>query len=126
MNLKNLIISIIMVLVFQILFTPTLSNAQNMGEVIQQGDNFVSRGNILIDQSKLDESMSFIFNSLFIVGMILTVFVGGFLGIKYIVASAEDKAEIKKTMIPFVVGSIVIFGAFTIWKVTVSILNEVA
>ena len=123
---KNIIISIIIMLLFQLFFIPTLSNAQNMGEVVQQGDDFVSRGKILIDQSKLNETMSFIFNSLLVVGIILSVFVGGFLGIKFMVSSAEEKAEIKKIMMPFVTGCIVIFGAYGIWRIVVTIMNQVS
>lgn len=36
------------------------------------------------------------------------------LGIKYMVGSAEEKAEYKKTMIPYLVGAILIFAAGTI------------
>ena len=36
------------------------------------------------------------------------------LGIKYMMGSAEEKAEYKKTMIPYVVGAILIFAATTI------------
>ena len=33
------------------------------------------------------------------------------LGIKYMMGSAEEKAEYKKTMIPYLVGAILVFGA---------------
>ena len=125
MDLKKITMAILLILIFQFMFIPTLSNAQNMGEVIQQGDAFVNNGKILIDQNKLKETMSFIFNSLFVVGMILSVFVGGFLGIKYMTSSVEDKAEIKKTMLPFATGCIVIFGAYGIWKIVITILNQI-
>ena len=36
------------------------------------------------------------------------------LGIKYMMGSAEEKAEYKKTMIPYLVGAILIFAAGTI------------
>ena len=40
------------------------------------------------------------------------------------IASAEDKAKIKEAMIPYVLGCIVIFGAFGIWKLAITILNN--
>ena len=34
-------------------------------------------------------------------------------------AGAESKAQIKQSMIPFVIGCIVVFSAFGIWKAVV-------
>ena len=51
------------------------------------------------------------------VGVILSVIVLIVLGIKYMMGSAEEKAEYKKTMIPYLVGAILIFAASTIANV---------
>ena len=48
------------------------------------------------------------------VGIVIAVVVLMVLGIKYMMGSAEEKAEYKKTMIPYVVGAILIFAATTI------------
>ena len=48
------------------------------------------------------------------VGIILSVVVLTILGIKYMMGSAEEKAEYKKTMIPYIVGAACIFLAPTI------------
>lgn len=48
------------------------------------------------------------------VGVILSVLVLTILGIKYMMGSAEEKAEYKKTMIPYIVGAACIFLAPTI------------
>ena len=48
------------------------------------------------------------------VGVILSVIVLIVLGIKYMMGSAEEKAEYKKTMIPYLVGAILIFAASNI------------
>ena len=45
------------------------------------------------------------------VGVVLSVVVLIVLGIKYMMGSAEEKAEYKKTMIPYVVGAALIFAA---------------
>lgn len=44
-------------------------------------------------------------------GTVLLVVVLMVLGIKYMMGSAEEKAEYKKTMIPYLVGAILVFGA---------------
>ena len=45
------------------------------------------------------------------VGVVLSVIVLIVLGIKYMMGSAEEKAEYKKTFIPYVVGAALIFAA---------------
>lgn len=48
------------------------------------------------------------------VGSIAAVIVLIVLGIKYMMGSTEEKAEYKKTMIPYIVGAILIFAASNI------------
>lgn len=45
------------------------------------------------------------------VGIVLSVIVLIVLGIKYMMGSAEEKAEYKKSMIPYIVGAALIFAA---------------
>jgi len=50
-----------------------------------------------------------------VIGMILSVGVLMILGIKYMLGSSEEKAEYKKTMIPYVIGAVLIFaGTFIV------------
>lgn len=115
----------------------TESQQSSLGDVFSQADNFITKGKIeaqkkeentdqtAIDENKLKDVFSNIFNMGIGIGMALTVVIGGILGIKFMIASAEDKAKIKEMMIPYVIGCIVIFGAFAIWKFIVNILNNI-
>ena len=47
------------------------------------------------------------------------------MGIKFIIGSLEEKAEIKAMLIPYVVGCIVVFGAFGIWKLVMETLSAI-
>ena len=67
-----------------------------------------------------------IYDIIFPLGVVITVIVGGALGIKFMMASAEDKAKIKESMIPYVVGCIVIYGAFGIWKLVITIFSSMS
>lgn len=124
--IKIILVFMISIFIFQLIFIPTISLADGIGDIVSQGDKFVTHGNILIDQVKLNKGQSLIFNILLAVGIILTVIIGGYLGIKYMTASAEDKAKIKETMIPYVLGCIVIYGAFGIWKLVITVLDRMA
>ena len=120
------------IFLFQLIVAPNVSLAEDaekktsIGEIVSQGDSFVSKGKILIDQDKLNASQSQIFNILLAIGIVLTVIVGGYLGIKLMMASAEDKAKIKEMMIPYVLGCVVIYGAFGIWKIVITVLDQIA
>ena len=48
------------------------------------------------------------------VGVVIAVVILMVLGIKYMMGSAEEKAEYKKTMMPYVIGAVLIFAAATI------------
>ena len=51
------------------------------------------------------------------VGIVLSVIVLIVLGIKYMMGSAEEKAEYKKTLLPYFIGAIFVFGAGAITTV---------
>ena len=52
-----------------------------------------------------------------IVGTILLVVVLVILGIKYMMGSAEEKAEYKKTMGPYLLGAVMVFAITSILKI---------
>ena len=58
------------------------------------------------------------------VGIVVAVVVLLILGIKYMMGSAEEKAEYKKTMIPYLVGAVLIFASTTIVNVVYNLANS--
>ena len=53
--------------------------------------------------------------------MVISVVMIAVLGIKYMMGSAEEKAEYKKSLVPLLVGAILVFGAAAIAKVIVGL-----
>lgn len=53
------------------------------------------------------------------VGMILAVILVAVLGVKYMMGSTEEKAEYKKSMIPYLVGAVLVFGASAIGRAVI-------
>ena len=51
------------------------------------------------------------------IGVILSVIVIGLLGIKYMTGSVEERADYKKSMIPFLVGTVLIVAVGTIIRI---------
>lgn len=67
--------------------------------------------------TKMQSMGSTVFTMITNVGIILAVVVIAILGVKYMMGSTEEKAEYKKSMIPYLVGALLVFGASTIGKI---------
>jgi len=78
-----------------------------------------------ISTQSLQNISSTIYNVLLILGVIVAVIIGLILGIKFIIGSIEQQAEVKKALIPYIAGCVIVFGAFTIWKIVVNVLQSV-
>ena len=59
------------------------------------------------------------------VGSIVAVAILVVLGIKYMMGSAEEKAEYKKTMLPYVIGAILIFAASNVAQMIYTFSNNI-
>lgn len=94
--------------------------------VFSDADKFLNKGKKGQNEFNTTEfktNIDAIYNILVIIGTVLAVIIGGVLGIKFMLASAEDKAKIKEALIPYIVGCVVIFGAFRIWAIVVKIFD---
>lgn len=59
------------------------------------------------------------------VGIVAAVIIIMVLGIKYMIGSAEEKAEYKKTFIPYIIGALLLFGASGIAQAVITFSNGV-
>lgn len=73
-----------------------------------------------VDENKLASASNEVYGMLSSVGMVASVIVGIILGIKYMMASVEEKANVKESLTPYFIGCIVVFGAFGIWKLVIN------
>lgn len=83
----------------------------------------IAQGNSTADTSKVVNLGATIVTIMQTVGIVVAVVVLLILGIKYMMGSAEEKAEYKKTMIPYLVGAILIFASTTIVNVVYNVAN---
>ncbi len=65
-----------------------------------------------------------IVNVIQIVGILVAIIVILVIGIKYMTGSVEQKAEYKKTMIPYVVGAVLLVAGTSIVKVIYNTINN--
>lgn len=137
---NNKIIFKILILTVILLFTMLIntSEAAFWSNIFEYGDNFLETGAnaaTQIDPSNLNagatdkktrELMDDLYSIVFPLGVVATVVVGAILGIKFMLASAEDKAKVKESMVPYVVGCIVIYGALGIWRICIQIFSALS
>ncbi len=104
-----------------------LAGTHNVDEVLGEAGAFINTGNnngSRIDAENLKNASNTLYNILLTIGIFLAVAVGVYLGAKLMLASAEDKAKVKEALIPYIAGCVVIFGAFTIWKLATTIFGQ--
>ena len=66
------------------------------------------------DQASIDKVGQGVIKVVSTIGSIASVVVLIALGIKYMIGSTEEKAQYKKSLLPYVVGAILVFGASTL------------
>lgn len=65
-----------------------------------------------------------IYNIFVIIGSALVLIVGAILGLMFIFGSVEEKVKVKEALIPYVIGTIIIYGGVGIWKMMTVILED--
>ena len=123
------VLLIVLVLMLPIFYTPKVYATTNyFDDIIKEGDSFIDDGKNNSgdtgDKQKIKTTVDFIYNTLLIAGTAVAVIVGVILGIKYMTESVEEQAKIKETLIIYGIGCIVAFGAFGIWKVAITLLEQ--
>lgn len=127
--MKKVVLSFILVVMIILVFFSTKSYAT--GNIASDGDSFIGLGkneyaaNKPIDEGELQITSNEIYNLLFTIAVVIAFGVGLVIGIQFITGSVDEKAKIKETLVPYVVGCIVVFSAFTIWKLVIELGNTV-
>jgi len=102
--------------------------SSSIDDMINDAKSFISQGIIKYandGDKSLKNVSNTVYNILLVAGTSIAVIMGAILGIKLMASGVEQKAEVKKLLIPYVVGCIVIFGGFGIWKLAVTILQGI-
>ena len=131
MNAKiiNIVLKLLLMLIILIiLIKPNISYAFSLTDILHSSENFIDDGksqNSVINFPQLQQSTNAMYNILFGIGVILSVLVGAMLGVKIMWGSIEQQTKAKEALMPYVIGCVVIFGAFAIWKIAVTIFAQI-
>jgi len=99
-------------------------------DVISEGSDFISAGKnnqnlVTINGDKLKSGSNMLFNIAFSVGVVIAIGIGTYLGIKFMLSGAEEKATIKESLIPYFAGVIIMFASFSIWKLVLVLMQAI-
>lgn len=96
-------------------------------KIIGNAQDFKNVGNatIPINGDNIKQGSSSLYNILLSIAFFLSVAIGMYLGVKIMLSNAEDKAKTKEALIPYIAGCVVIFGAFAIWKLAITLLSGI-
>ena len=127
---KILIILIIITIPFMFYSVDAVNFWHKAQEFIDDGLN--ANGGMLTNQnglliSKLQDAakteFEVVIDFAWGIGLLVVIAGGIILGIKYMLVLPQEKSRIKQATTPYVIGVIIIFGALTIWKLLITILD---
>lgn len=126
---KKLLINIMVI--FIILFNLFIPNAYAgpLQDIMNRADGFVNNGENggnVINNDALKEGSNTLYNVLLVIGIAVAFIWGIVLGIQFVTGSLGEKADVKKNLIVYVIGCIIIFGAFGIWRLLLQLLQPLA
>lgn len=107
---------------------PVYASSTTVEDIFKTGANFIENGKkqkSAFNGEKMKNSVDTLYNLFLWGGIAIAIIVGASLGIKYMFESVEGKAKILQSLIPFTVGCAIIFGGFTIWKISMELFSSV-
>ena len=90
---------------------PTYSIAT--GNPIDNPGNYKPGGISSTDSDKIVNRVNPILGTITVIGIVISAITLSVLGIKYMIGSVEEKAEYKKSMIPYIIGVVLLLAAST-------------
>lgn len=102
---------------------------EGISGMFSAADDFIKKGqsgsqDAVISDDSIKELSDTIYNTLLIIGVVVAVIIGLIIAIQFMTGSVSQKAKIKETLIAYIVGCVVVFGAFTIWALVVNIIQS--
>lgn len=123
-NINRLIKCIALVIILTMMILCTNVEAKTLSDMNKDVEDFMVKGSTAaegIDYKKITGEFSSLGSILTTIGAGVMVAVVTYMGIKYLTSGPEAQAKLKIQLIGVVVSGCVIFGAYTIWKIVVSV-----
>lgn len=129
--MKNTIKIIFIVLISTVLILniPLYSKAFSLDNIIEAGKDFENEGNSgsssIPSQDELAGVSNMVSSVLLTIAIGVTLISAAVMAINFTIQSVEDKAKVKESMVPWIIGIFISFGAYGIWQITINIFGGV-
>ena len=125
---KNIkLITTLVIAILVVLNLPIYSRANSLDEIMTNADNFLKTENSSVvtpSQEGIKNMSKTVSNVLLTIALGVTLISAVVMAIQFAFQSIEKKAQIKESMIPWVIGIFISFGAFGIWNITMSVFYQ--
>ena len=101
-----------------------ISNTVVLANPIEDPNSFRPNGIQAGDANLITSRANNIIGIIVAVGVIISAITLGVLGIKYMIGSVEERAEYKKSMIPYLIGAVLLLATSSIVGIIANIVEE--
>lgn len=127
MNISIKTIVMIFISVILIFSLPIYSNALSIEGIFSGADSFLEQGSSTegINEDKIKEISDMVSGILLTIAVAVTFISIAVMGINFAIQTVEEKAKVKESMVPWIIGIFVSFGAFGIWKIVMNVFYRI-
>ena len=120
-------ILILAILILTLLGTFTQAFGFSLDDIFKQGQGFIEKGSKNEAISTSDAINTFLPVGVTLVGIatIVLVVVGLIMGVKYMIAGANEKAQLKEKLIYYIISVVLVYGAAGIFAIVIQIFNNI-
>lgn len=122
-GIANIIIVLVLMLVTIFNSNYVLAKGKNQAYTMNPDDWSVTQ-DTATGASKLQDIGNAIIGAIRAIGTIVSVAIFAVLGIKYMTGSVEERAEYKKTMVPYLIGALLLFGITSLLGLIVNVVQS--
>lgn len=117
---KKIITYLILAIITMLLVIPNFTYATMI-----KPDDYKPGGISSVDVSKVKEAANPIIGTLKVLGIVVAVITLAVIGVKYMMGSVSEKAEYKKTMIPYLIGAVMVVAITQFLSVMIKIVTNI-
>lgn len=124
--LKKIVLALIIAALIIILPTK-VSAVSSFSQMQSQASSWLQQGSASqpITQTEIKNNLLPIANILVGFATIVFLVVGSIIGVKYMLAGADEKAKLKEKLIWFVISMVAVYGAVGIFNLIINVMNEI-
>lgn len=132
---KKVIILLNILIIMIMFFIPSNAKATSTPTVGEEAATTTSSAGLSVDfdkykanqgwSSKFTQKAGIIMGIIQVLGTMLAVVILISIGIKYMLGSSEEKAEYKKSMIPYIIGAFLLFASSAFVKVIYDLVSGI-